>query len=94
MTEKQLEQKLIKAAKARGGEAYKFTSPGHNGVPDRIVILPEGKIGFVEVKRPGVGRLTALQKNELDYLLSMGFKAYVLDDPEKIEAILNEIQAT
>ena len=47
--------------KALGGVAYKFTSPAHRGVADRIVCLPDGQTWFVEVKTEG-GRLSALQK--------------------------------
>ena len=47
MTEKQIEQKLVKAVKAKGGLAPKFVSPGFDGVPDRIVLLPRSRIAFV-----------------------------------------------
>lgn len=53
MREKQIEQKLVKAVKAMGGIALKFISPGFDGMPDRLVLLPAGKYGFVEVKRRG-----------------------------------------
>jgi len=49
-TEKQIEQKLVKAIKAVGGIAPKFISPCYDGMPDRIVLLPGGRIAFVEVK--------------------------------------------
>ena len=50
MREKAIEQKLVKAVRARGGIAPKFVSPGFSGVPDRLILLPDGKCGFVEVK--------------------------------------------
>ena len=53
MREKSVEQKLVRAVRVAGGIAPKFVSPGFDGMPDRIVILPGGKIGFVEVKAPG-----------------------------------------
>ena len=59
--EKQIEAHLVKRIKALGGVAYKFTSPAHRGVADRIVCLPDGRTWFVELKAPG-GRLSALQK--------------------------------
>lgn len=52
-SEKSIEQKLVKAAKARGGICPKLVSPGFDGMPDRIVLLPHGRLGFVEVKAPG-----------------------------------------
>lgn len=53
MREKTIEQKLVQAVKAKGGIAPKFVSPGFSGVPDRLILLPDGKCGFVEVKTPG-----------------------------------------
>lgn len=61
MLEKQIEAHLVKRVKALGGEAYKFTSPAHRGVADRVVCLPNGSTWFVELKRDG-GRLSALQE--------------------------------
>ena len=52
MRERELEKQLIDEVKRRGGLCEKWTS-GTVGWPDRIVILPDGKVGFVEVKRPG-----------------------------------------
>ena len=51
MREKMIEQKLIKAVKNAGGIAPKLVSPGFDGMPDRMVLMPEGKFGFVEVRR-------------------------------------------
>ena len=91
MTEKQLEEKLVKAVKNRGGIAYKFTSPSRTGVPDRLVVLPGGKIGFVEVKKPKKGKLSKIQKRELKKLTALKCKCYVLNDPLDIQSILVDI---
>ena len=45
--------KLEKAVRAAGGICPKLVSPGTNGMPDRMVLLPGCRIGFVEVKAPG-----------------------------------------
>lgn len=50
MREKQIEQKFVKAVKNMGGIAPKLVCPGFDGMPDRIVLLPDGRIAFVEVK--------------------------------------------
>jgi len=93
MQEKIIEKKLIQAVKAMGGLAPKFVSPGFDGMPDRIVLMPGGKIGFVEVKRKGESP-SPLQVSRHGLLRRLGFKVYVLDDEEKIGGILNEIQST
>ena len=93
MREKQVEQKLVRAVKARGGICPKFVSPGFDGMPDRIVLLPGRHFGFVEVKAPGeVPRPLQISRHRL--MKKMGFQVYVLDDPEKIGGILDEIQST
>ena len=93
MREKQVEQKLVRAVKARGGICPKFVSPGFDGMPDRIVLLPGRHFGFVEIKAPGeVPRPLQISRHRL--MKKMGFQVYVLDDPEKIGGILDEIQAT
>ena len=90
MLEKEIELQLVKTVKKKGGRAVKFISPGLDGMPDRLVLLPGGKCGFVEVKAPGK-RLRALQRVRHEMLKALGFKAYVLDAKEQIEEIINEI---
>ena len=51
VSEKQVERDFVIAVKRRGGLALKFVSPGRIGVPDRIVLLPNGKCAFAEIKR-------------------------------------------
>ena len=73
-----------------GGLALKFISPGYDGVPDRIVLFPGGRIAFVEVKAPGK-TLRPLQVRRKRQLESLGFKVYVLDAAEQIYEILKAI---
>ena len=93
MREKQVEQKLVQAVKARGGICPKFVSPGFDGMPDRIVLLQGRHFGFVEVKAPGKTP-RPLQVSRHRLMEKLGFSVYVLDGPEKIGGILDEIQAT
>lgn len=88
--EKFIERKLVKAVRAVGGIAPKLISPGFDGMPDRLVLLPKGKIGFVEVKAPGK-KPRPLQTARHELLKRLGFKAYVLDGEEQIEGIVDEI---
>ncbi len=93
MREKQIEQKLVRATKNMGGIAPKLVSPGFDGMPDRIVLLPGGHIGFVEVKAPGE-KPRPLQLARHGLLRRLGFKVYVLDDEQQIGGILDEIRTT
>ena len=92
MREKTIEQSLMKAVKSHGGICPKFTSPGMDGVPDRLVLLPGGHMGFVEVKAPGE-KPRPLQVHRHRQLRRLGFKVYVLDGIEQIGGIIDEIQS-
>ena len=91
MREKSIEAKLVDAVKAAGGVCWKFTSPGTSGVADRIVLLPSGRIAFVEVKASGE-KLRPLQRLRIRTLRRLGFKAFVLDTPEQVGGIIDAIQ--
>ena len=93
MREKQIEQKLVRATKNMGGIAPKFTSPGIDGMPDRIVLLPGGHIAFIEVKARGC-KPRPLQLARHGMLRRLGFQVYVLDDAAQIGGILDEIRST
>ena len=90
MREKIIEEKLTKAVKQNGGVCWKFTSPGTAGVPDRIVLMPGGRIAFVEVKAPGE-KMRALQIRRKQQLERVGFSVYCLDSLEQIRPILDEV---
>lgn len=93
MREKTIEQKFRAAVKAAGGLAVKFTSPGFDGVPDRLALLPGGRMAFVEVKAPEK-KPRPLQLARHRLLRQLGFKVYVLDDEGQIGGMVDEIQST
>ncbi|WP_028125410.1 VRR-NUC domain-containing protein [Eremococcus coleocola] len=90
MKEIEIEQKLVKAVADRMGWCLKWTSQSLTGIPDRIVLLPGGKIAFVEVKAPGE-KPRKLQIRRMNQLQALGFNCYVLDKAEDIPALLEEI---
>lgn len=87
MTEKQIEQALVRSVKAAGGICPKFTSPGCDGMPDRLLLLPGGHFAFVEVKAPGK-KPRPLQVARHETLRRLGYRVYVLDSPAQIETII------
>ena len=91
MREKQIEEKLVKAVKAEGGICPKLVSPGTDGMPDRLVLLPKGRIGFAEVKAPGK-KPRPLQERRHEELRALGFTVAVLDDPLQIPQIIKEVR--
>lgn len=93
MQEKTIEKKLTNIVKTMGGISLKLVSQGLDGMPDRLILLPNGKLGFVELKAPGKV-LRPLQKKRKRQLETLGFLVFCLDDPEKIGGILDEIQSS
>lgn len=91
MSEKELEKKFVWEVKKAGGCAYKFVSPGRSGVPDRLVVLPDNRIGFVELKASGE-KARPDQMHQQKTLACMGCYVAVLDDPDNIGRILQEIK--
>lgn len=90
-SEKYVEQKLVTKTKKMGGLAVKFVSPGLDGVPDRLILFPGGKMAFAELKAPGK-KIRPLQEKRKRTLEGLGFRVYVIDNVEQIGGILHEIQ--
>ena len=90
MREKHIEKELAARTRAMGGIAPKFTSPGFDGMPDRLVLLPGGRMGFVELKAPG-RKPRPLQLARHRLLRRLGFKVYVIDEINQIDSVLEEI---
>ena len=86
MLEKDIERVLTKRIKDLGGIAYKFVSPNRRSVPDRLCLLPGGRVLFIEVKAPGK-KPTKLQDLEHRKLRSLGFEVLVIDNKEDINVI-------
>ena len=93
MLEKTIEHKLKSAVKNMGGIAFKFTTPGINGVPDRLVLLPHGKLAFIELKAPG-REMRPLQVRRKRQLEQLGFLVYCIDSAEQIGGVLDAIQTS
>ena len=92
LLESTVERRLVREVKKRGGLALKFVSPGLDGVPDRIILFANGRLGFVEVKAPGK-TMRPLQVTIADQLKDLGFKVYCIVNVGMIGGILDEIQS-
>lgn len=89
--EKAIEDYLRLRVKHLGGRAYKFSSPGNAGVPDRLVVLPGGRIAFVELKAPG-RKPTVKQNQKMRELEGLGARCAWTDSKEGVDRILKELQ--
>lgn len=90
MRENVIEAYLRQKVKDLGGIAYKFTSPGNSGVPDRIVLLPGNRTVFVELKAPGK-KPTKLQLAQHRRIQVLGHEVRVIDSREQVDAWLQEL---
>lgn len=82
--EKDIEKKLREMVEKRGGFCLKWVCPGWAGVPDRIILLPGGRIIFAELKRPKGGKLSKLQKWWAKKLIGLGFSHWVIWDADDL----------
>ena len=90
--ERKVEEYIIGKVKSMGGKCYKFVSPGNNGVPDRIVMLPQGRVYFVETKaagqKPRPSQLAVHREME-----SVGVRVWVLDSKAAVDEFLKEVMS-
>lgn len=93
MREREIEEYLRLGVKKLGGIAFKFTSPGNSGVPDRLIVMPGNRIYFIELKRPG-GKTSQLQKMQINRLKDLGCSVSVIDSKEGVDKFLDDIQST
>ena len=90
MREKTIENKQKTALKEKGRLCLKFTSPGFDGVPDRIILMSGGKMAFAEIKAPGK-KLRPLQERRKRQLETLGFSVFCIDNLETIGGVVDEI---
>ena len=90
MSESQIENRLVQGVKKRGGMCLKFTSPGMPGVPDRIVLTPDGRIYFVELKTE-IGRLANIQRWVIGEMQKREVDVRVLKGAEAVKNFLEEV---
>ncbi|WP_027107122.1 VRR-NUC domain-containing protein [Ligilactobacillus ceti] len=93
MLEKNIEKKLVKAVKDKGGLCLKLNSLSMIGIPDRLILMNKGKIGFVELKQKGL-KPRPIQIRRIKDLRKLGFKCFVIDDVERIGGVIDEICST
>ena len=87
MLEKDIEAHLVRRVRDAGGKAYKFVSPANRGVADRVVVMPGGRVWFVEVKAMG-GRLSPLQRVFLDEVKGLGCNYKIVWSKEDVDAFV------
>jgi len=90
LLERDIERYLVRRAIEHGGKAYKWVSPGHVGVADRIVLLPGGVVWFVELKT-AKGRLSPLQKVFAADMARMGINYIVIRSKGEVNELLQRV---
>ena len=93
MQEANVEKYLIRYVKDKGGLCLKFISASMRGLPDRIVILPQGKIFFVELKAKG--KKPRPEQTRVHKLFSsLGVKVYTADSKESVRSVVDEVYSS
>lgn len=90
LQEKFIERELVSRLKKVGVESIKFEVLGKRGMPDRIILIPGGRVVFAEVKSPGE-KLRPLQEKRKRELENLGFKVYVIDSKTEIDGLVKQI---
>ena len=90
MRESELEKWLVDYCVRRNCLTYKFTSPQNKGVPDRIIIAPNGKVGFLELKQKGK-KPTKLQIRRIEEIQAQGVAADWADDKLSCRTFVNQL---
>ena len=91
MLEKKIEQKLVRKVKSLSGLCLKWSCPGTNGVPDRIVLMPTGKIWFVETKSDK-GVCSPIQKYTHKLLGKLGFTVFLVHSEDSLNDFLRHAE--
>lgn len=90
-SEKYLEKRLREEIRKAGGLAIKFTSPYFTGMPDRLVLMPKGKIWFVEIKSTGK-KLKDIQEAQAKKLKELGFNTRLIDTKTELDSFIEEVR--
>lgn len=91
MHERDVDRKLVREVLDRDGLALKLSCPGMDGMPDRLILLTGGRVGFAEIKAPGQ-HPRPLQLRRKRQLETLGFRVFVIDHPDQIGGVLDELQ--
>jgi hypothetical protein len=83
--EKEIEKALRDMIAKHGGKCLKWVCPGWSGVPDRIILLPGGRVLFAETKRPKGGQVSKMQVWWGEQLRLLGFWSVVIKDMEDVK---------
>lgn len=90
--ERDIEKRLVDDVRKRRGLCLKWVSPGFDGVPDRIILMPGGHVAFAELKAPGK-KPRPLQLTRKAQLERIGFRVFIIDNTEQIGGMLDEVSA-
>lgn len=87
--EKDVESYLRNKVKKQGGRCIKLSSQHEEGLPDRLILMPGGKVFFVETKRKG-GKLAPMQILQHRSLRKLGFRVYIPYTKDEVDTLLKE----
>ena len=90
MTESGIEAHFCHTLRKHGFLTWKFTSPQNPGVPDRLIVTPQGVVWFVEFKAVG-GRVSELQRHTIFQLVRRGVNVKIIEGWNEAKAFAEEL---
>lgn len=87
LLERDLERYFSTQCKKRGLMTLKLHVRFSRGWPDRVVLFPNGKLIWVELKRSG-GKPTPLQIKTIGQMQQYGQTVHIVDSKEGIDSVL------
>lgn len=91
--ERDIERRLVDLVTAAGGLCLKLDSSTRKGIQDRLLLLPGGRVIFVEVKRPDGGKVSVLQKVRAKQIERLGFRSMIVQNEDQLRKLEEEIAA-
>ena len=89
-SEKILEAELRERCKALGWMCIKLTSQYQRGLPDRLILMPGGRVCFAEIKTTGK-KPTALQRLTHERFRALGYRVEVVDTTESLDNLIVDL---
>ncbi|MCR4774580.1 MAG: VRR-NUC domain-containing protein [Prevotella sp.] len=88
VSEKSIERYLCFRCTVHGGVCLKYSNPNQAGYPDRVMLLPNGRTIWVELKSMGE-KPRRLQVERMKKLASLGHEVHVCDSKQSVDEIFN-----
>lgn len=89
--ESSIERSIKYYVASKGGMLIKQNADLYKGIPDRLVLMPNGQMFFIEIKDPK-GHVSEIQAHWIKILGNMKVRAYVVNSLEKFKYLWRDLE--